>query len=387
LFFVSKVDEDSDPVLIQIDANRSADEDNSEYLSVRILLPEDEFGPIGRVLQTSFTILQVTMTNKDSGVYEVTASGLTPAAREALLDSFLSGSIAYQPRPHWSGVLMGSDGIRVEAISTEVSNEVAQSNSVLHGTIGDMNTKYETAVTYINVVVAPVVDQPELTNTQTIVQENKGESDFDADLDIAIGQRLGVEVDDMDGSQSLDGALQGFPTNAQDIFFSTTRENVETVIDIPNGTVTISGNVVDVLAVLDSLEIRLAHDDDENFLIEFSGTSTDTNGVDEVSDEFYLEHQVFVQAVADTPTLRVGATYKPLAAENATLSTYPVTIRLNDTDGSESYMGQQVNLTLSTPTDIATGAEPVVEFGTSTGLVITQTTGHVSRCSVLIVYL
>jgi hypothetical protein len=345
---------------------------------VRIFIPEDDDGPIGSVVETS-SVDQVTMKELGSSTYEVTASGLTPVDREASLDTFLSGSIAFQPRANWAGVRMGEDGIKVEAVSTEASNEIAPSNNLLAGTLGDMNTRIEKAVTYVDVSVAPVLDQPELTNTETIVQENKGESDVDADLDIAIGQRLGVKVDDMDGSQSLYAVLTGFPTNAQDLFFGTTREGVTADIDLANGTVTVAGeNNVDVLAVLESLQIRLAHDDDRNFRIEINGNSTDTNGVVVVNDDFYLEHQVIVQAVADTPTLQVGAAFKPLAGENSTLSSYPVTMSLNDTDGSESYEGQQVNLTLSTPAGIVTGAEPVVEFGTSTGVVITHTSGNVS---------
>jgi hypothetical protein len=212
-------------------------------------------------------------------------------------------------------------------------------------------------------MVIPVNDMPYLTSLEMIVQENKLDSDFDTELKILIGQEMGLQVDDMDGSQSLDAQLMGFPANAIDISFGISRDGVTATTDIPSGTVTISGNVVDVVPVLLSLTLTLAHDDDRNFRIEVDGVSTDRNELYEVvSAPFGLEHQVIVPAVADTPTLDVGASIKTLSAEDSTLSPYPVEIGLNDLDGSETFLVKEVIITYSTPTDIATGVDPVMHI-------------------------
>jgi hypothetical protein len=335
-------------------------------------------GRVGQIVETS-TVPNVSVTGAGTSNFQVTTSGSDPATREATLDSYLSGSIAFKPRDHWAGVLTGEDGIMVVAVSTEVSGQTAPSNSMADGTFGDLNTRIEEAITYVNVTVIPVNDIPYLTSLETVVQENKLDSDFDTDLVVPIGQEMGLKVDDMDGSQSLDAELTGFPTNAIDLSFGFSRPGVNTTADISNGTVTISGNnVVDVLRVLESLTITLAHDDDRNFLIEIDGISADRNELYEVSDAFSLDHQVIVQAVADTPTLDVGSTLKTLSAEDSTLSPYPVEIGLNDVDGSETYLGREVTITYATPTEITEGANPVIEFGTSTGVTITPSSGTVS---------
>lgn len=52
--------------------------------------------------------------------------------------------------------------------------------------------------------------------------------------------------------------------------------------------------------------------------------------------EFFCE--VIVQAVADTPTLNIGAELKLLAAEGSAAIPYPVVVRLNDTDGEYTIL-------------------------------------------------
>ena len=41
--------EDGEPLPLMIDADRSEDEDNSEYLSVIIEIPEDDLGFVGTI--------------------------------------------------------------------------------------------------------------------------------------------------------------------------------------------------------------------------------------------------------------------------------------------------------------------------------------------------
>lgn len=379
-FLLLQIEEDSDPVVLQVTAGRSVDEDNSETLSVVITVPSDQLGPVGSILQLS-SQTGAYLTEKGNGVYEVTASGATPANREAELNAYLLDKVAFEPRAHWARVLTGENGIRVDAVSTE-AGETAPSNSLEAGTLGDIDTRTEKATTYVNITVVPIVDIPYLANERTIVQENKGDSDVDQDLLIPIGSsdHLGIGIDDLDDSQSLYFELTGFPTDLRSLQFGISKPGVTTLVDIQQGNVTIYGenNVVDILAVLDSLQITLANDDDKNFLIEINGVARDTNGIMEVSEEFYLSHDVIVQAVADTPTLEVGTEIKPVVAEDSSIEQYAIITRINDVDGSESFKGESVDISLSTPTAVAVGADPIVTFGTSTGVEITQTPGHVS---------
>jgi hypothetical protein len=356
------------------------DEDNSETLSVVITVPSDQLGPVGSILQLSYQN-GAYLKDKGNGVYEVTASGATPVNREATLNAYLLDKVAFEPRAHWASVMTGENGIRVDAVSTE-AGETAPSNSLEAGTLGDIDTRTEKATTYISITVVPVVDIPYLANERTVVQENKGNSDVDQDLLIPIGSsdHLGIGIDDLDGSQSLYFELTGFPTDLRLLEFGISKPGVATLVDIQQGDVTIYGenNVVDILAVLDSLQITLTNDDDTNFLIEINGVASDTNGIMEVSEEFYLSHDVIVQAVADTPTLEVGTEVKTVVAEDSSMEQYTIITRINDVDGSESFKGESVDIRLSTPTAVAVGADPIVTFGTSTGVEITQTPGHVS---------
>ena len=162
------LDEDTTATLF-IRPDRSADDDNSEALSVRITVPADGSGVIGTLAGTPAGGSGVTFTNLGGGVYTVTATGANPAAREAALDTFLNGGITFTPRAQWSGVLTGTNGIRVEAISTENAtqygnttmspdDELAPNNSASAGTSGDLDTRIEIATTYIDVMVAAIPD-------------------------------------------------------------------------------------------------------------------------------------------------------------------------------------------------------------------------------------
>jgi hypothetical protein len=190
------------------------------------------------------------------------------------------------------------------------------------------------ATTFTAVTIAPVNDMPYLLNNQSYVAENKLNSDVDLETNVAIGQAMGMTVDDKDGSQYLDAVISGFPMNVIRLYFSEVLSSVAASVDIERGTVTLSGNnSTEVLAVLETLVVVLAHDDDRNFRLTIEGTSKDSNGVTEVVDTYSLSHTLIVGAVADTPTLNIGSTVKQLAAEGSTGNLYPVDIGLNDLDG------------------------------------------------------
>ncbi len=352
-----------------INAGRSIDDgasDNSETLSVRITVPSDGTGPVGTLTGTPSA--GVTLSDLGGGVYMVTATGPDPAAREFLIDSFINGgALTFTPREQWSGVLTGTAGIRVDVISTESESggELAPlgSEGAPNGTDGPTQT--ETLTTYLDVTVAPVVDLPVLANASTIVRENNNStSPTDPDLVLALGTRLGLSTVDVDGSQGLSVTLTGLPTNLQSATFGTTNPSVTTSIDLATGTIILSStSAVNVLSVLQSLSLTLADDRDQNFTVAVDGTMTDSNGVTNVSEGFSLTHSVVVRAVADQPAVDVGATTKAVIDEDSGFVTYPVTVALNDTDGSETY--QSVTVQFSTP---GTGARPIVQFGTTAGV-------------------
>jgi hypothetical protein len=214
---------------------------------------------------------------------------------------------------------------------------VAQSNDEEWGTLGDIDTKTERDVTYVEVTVIPVNDLPYLQNSTAWVAENNLNSQVDIDLVVPIGKLMGMTVDDKDGSQSLTATLTGFPTNAINLYFDQTKvinPSVTATIDKATGTVSVSGdNSNHVLEAIGWLIVVLADDDDANFNIEINGYSEDTNGYITVGDTYSLTFQVIVGAVADTPTLIVGAEVKSLAVEGSGSQSYPVNVALNDIDG------------------------------------------------------
>jgi hypothetical protein len=204
--------------------------------------------------------------------------------------------------------------------------------------LGDKNTRIEIATTYIAINVAPYNDLPYLLKNQSYVTENNMNSYVDDQLLIAIGQSIGMVVDDLDGSQYLDAVITGFPTNVIDLYFGEELDTVASVVDKARGTVTLAGdNCTEVLAVLETLVVILAHDDDRNVMLTIEGTSKDSNGVVEVVGGYSLTHTVIVGAVADKPTLDIGVKTKQLAVEGSTGTKYPVNIGLNDLDGKQFW--------------------------------------------------
>jgi hypothetical protein len=374
------VDEDM-PGTIVIGAGRSIDDDNSETLSVVITVPSDEDGPIGTIAAPSVQDVQLSLIG--AGKYEIVANGPNTAAREGTLNALLVNGVTFTPRAKWAAVLTGDRGIKVEAVSTE-AGQSAPNDSEEWGTLGDLNTKIESAFVYVNVTVAPVNDLPVLKGEITIVQENNLQTTADDDVIVDIGTILDMTVADMDGSQSLSLTMTGFPTNAQDLKFTIPSwnfpDNVNATIDKATGIVVISGdNVVDVLPVVASLQLILADDDDRNVAINIQGTSTDTNGVAVVSDDFTLYHTIIVQAVADAPNIIVGDKIKPYVSENSTeLSSYPVTVLLGDTDGSETFLDQSVTVEFSTSSNIADGAAPEVDFTYTNGVTFLNSNGIIT---------
>lgn len=300
-----------------------------------ITIPTDGVGPVGSIVELAASPSASMQTIRGGTAFLLQSTGEDPIIREANLLEYTSTAIAFAPRPNWAGNV----DILVEAISTE-ANEVAIANSIAHDTLGDFDTRIETAQTTVPVRVIPVVDLPYLTSSQSIVAENNLNTDVDEDAVVAIGELMGVQVDDLDGSQTFQAILVGFPTNAINLRFTRSVPDVTTSVDLTSGTVSIeSSNTQNALEVLASLQVTLANDDDANFVVEVNGLCTDSDGEGLiVEEEYYLSHQVVVQAVADTPTLDAGTELKSVEAEGtAEFRAYPVTVGLNDLDGTETY--------------------------------------------------
>lgn len=344
-------EENGDPVLMGLATEKSEDVDNSEYLSVEITVPSDVNGPVGNIVPMSRPS-DIGFQSLGKGRYRISSSGEDPAIRETVLNTFVENQIFFEPRPYWAGVLASVEnatgGIRVDAVSTE-QFDVAPNDNEEAGTLGDMDTRNERRTSYVELTVIPVNDLPYLKNTTSRVLENNGNSEFDKELVVPIGALMGMTVDDTDGSQSLTATLTGFPTNAINLFVDgvTIDPTVTITVDKASGTIVVEGaDSNKVLEVIASITIILAHDDDKNFQVDISGYSEDSNGYVTVGGDYQLTHYVQVAAVADTPTLLVGAELKEMVAEGASMEPYPVTIALNDKDGTYR-MTESTNVTSS----------------------------------------
>ena len=73
-------------------------------------------------LHTERTV-SVSFASEGSGFYTINATAATADERVTRRDSFLrAGSIKFTPRRNFAGDLIGMDGIKVEAISTEAAD-------------------------------------------------------------------------------------------------------------------------------------------------------------------------------------------------------------------------------------------------------------------------
>jgi hypothetical protein len=329
-----QVDEDGTPVELGVIPKRSADDDNSETLTVELTLPVDDFGSIGSMIELSPSSTAF-FEEIEEGFYHIQSTGADPATREANLLEYTSTSLAYKPRAQWSGMVE----VLVGAVSSE-ANQVAMANSIAHETLGDFDTRIERVQKTIPVSVLPVVDLPYMARNQSVVAENNRNTTFDEEVVVKIGELMGVKVDDLDGSQRCQATLTGFPTNALDFRFGQSLPGVTATANRTSGKAYISSlDNQAALSVLQSLRITLFPDDDTNFLVVMYGKCTDNNGLGLfLEQEFYITHNVIVQAVADKPTLDAGVQLMSAQAEDRlSFVAYPVVVALNDIDGSETY--------------------------------------------------
>ncbi|MEO1206255.1 MAG: type I secretion C-terminal target domain-containing protein [Pseudomonadota bacterium] len=365
------------PLTIRADRSVDGNTDNSETLSVRLTLPTDSGSPIGTITAIAtgaFTVATVgsvstitgaptgtvTITDEGNGVYLVEGPGTGNAANdEAAIDAVLtSGVLNLDPRPQFAVTLTGMNGIKVEAISTEaatlVGDETATADDELAPNAldtGDNTTKTETVETFIGVTIAPVIDVPEFNGNSTVLRENNNSNNpSDPDLVFQLGTELGFQLADRDGSQSIDLTLNAIPDTAV-VRFGTTVIAKDTtqvingvtvgVVDNTDGTISVSvAGVVDdsltndAIDVLESLNLILQDDNDTDFTVGISGTTTEA--ISGASAPFSDTHAVTIQAAADRPTISGAGT-----GNEDEFIEVPVTVTLNDTDGQAQGSGSE----------------------------------------------
>ncbi|KAG7357174.1 hypothetical protein IV203_001862 [Nitzschia inconspicua] len=148
---VENLDGGVNRVPLYINVNYGADRDNSEVVSLVITIPADAEGVYGSLTATS--VLGVAFTDLGGGIYTVNVTAATPSERETLLNNFLGmGSIKFTPRENFAGELIGQDGIKVEAISTEGATGY-DDGLAPKGTEGDLDPRIASDIAYISVFV------------------------------------------------------------------------------------------------------------------------------------------------------------------------------------------------------------------------------------------
>lgn len=404
--------EDSGDIPLIVHPVRSSDRDGSETLSVLLSLPGG-----GSPLQTltpksvhdanndltvsapvvvgghnvytvtgthdGTAISAVTITDNGNGTYLVqgiaVSDAVTSTSAATALDVVLgAGVLTLQARAQWAGSLTGTNGIRVDAISTEAASGSQLADGPTYGG-ADNTSKTEIATTYIDVSVTPQVDLPAFSTTATIVQENNNTTDDSKQLVISLGTALGTTFADIDGSQSMTIKLAGIPTSATDgatIKFGSTIVPTgvagSTTISTPTGDVTVTtaadgsitldgSNSIGVLATLATLTVQIASDSDKDFTVDISGSTTEALGGTSTFGGAGNEilHPVVIQAVADIPSVGVGVATKPAVLEDSDWVTYPVTATLNDSDGSETLQSVRIQYSAA---GSASGSAPQVQL-------------------------
>ena len=222
-------------------------------------------------------------TNAGGGVWTFTAAQV-------------AGGISFNPPAQ----VYGTYDMTLRATATE--HTVAGES-----TADDVATKDAT----ITVVVAPVLDVPTIGTSSSTVNE---------DTQFNLGQNIGVAIADTDGSQSLSVTPAPTWTNSGGV----------TVTNNGGGSYTIAGaNAANVLTVLNSFRMTPPKNTDANFQVGVSVTTVESGGA---STTVTGTHSVVVRAVADAPTVSFGS---PTGNEDTPIAV-PITVSLNDTDGSET---------------------------------------------------
>jgi hypothetical protein len=141
--------EDDGAIPLFINVTNSADRDNSEVLSVEIIIPQDFLGPIGEIQYIAGNLPDgMSLELIDVGVWRIEAEADTVDSREAFLNSALNtGEFGFVPRNGWAEI----DSLIVQAVSTEQATGFGQ---VLEG------FREARANATLSIEVIPVADEP-----------------------------------------------------------------------------------------------------------------------------------------------------------------------------------------------------------------------------------
>jgi len=152
---------ENEPVPLTFGVLRSNDSDSSETLVVELWVNPSEGTLVGNTTYPNVTFIQ----NTTSGRYRVEASGGDPAYRESLLNAYLGGgSVMFQPAPGITRANPTAVNVTVVAVSSEGAEGegigLASANSTTDGTVGDLDTKRESALAVIVINVRPDSESP-----------------------------------------------------------------------------------------------------------------------------------------------------------------------------------------------------------------------------------
>ena len=190
----------------------------------------------------------------------------------------------------------GSIDLEVTATSTE-SNSGATADNI------------ET----LTVVVDPVADDPTLLSAPIT-------GDEDTPINFT---GLSAALNDTDGSETLSVTIAGIPSGA------TLFDDLAQQVIVSGGQATIADPAR--IVALDQFSITPPFNDDSDFQLTVTATSTEAANLDQASVQQIFD--VTVVAVADTPTLSVA----PLTVnEDTEIDFTGLSAALTDTDGSET---------------------------------------------------
>jgi hypothetical protein len=307
--------EDTPSIPLHINATRSADEDNSETVSVRITVPRDPVVLIGTI--GGQTPDDMALTDQGNGVYLIEAQGDTPAERESLLNSFVAGGgLTFNPRQNWAG----NDTLKVEVISTESATGGELAGAEYGGADGTAAT--ETVIEWITIVVLPIADNP----TVAVKANSIGMEDT------RISVPVSVTLMDSDGSETyvMEISASSVPVGAELFGVDDT-----TALSMSDGVYTLQPADIDSLHIQPPEHWSSALQEDITLVT--TTIVTDTTLMGQNIATLVYSVPVKIIGVADKPgsrSIHVVATEDvdyPIGASVGDLSGILV-----DTDGSES---------------------------------------------------
>jgi hypothetical protein len=273
--------EDGANIPLKVTVSRSADDDGSEDLYVRVTVPTDSGGIIGSVVGA--TPSDVTLQNQGSGIFLITASCSTASECEDALNGFVDGgNFAFEPRQNWSG----NSTLTVEVISVEKDKtEVAEGQ--YGGSDGD--SEKEIAIDYVDITVKPVADNP------TVMLKGNGIGFEDTKFDISIG----VTLTDTDGSEHFTTEIDGASVPAGTTLFGSGESELTPEA---NGSYTLQPADVNSLVILPPLHWSSALQG--NIILETTTMVTDESAGFSNTITFDFDITVVIVGVADPPNSR-----------------------------------------------------------------------------------